>query len=115
MANYDVDVRNAICDFIASTVTGGTLTVLDASNNVLATHGAVPAFGASAAGVANCGVIANATITAGGTAAKVRVTKGTYLHEFLSPGEVTFSNTTYVLNGESQITLLRINYPDGTL
>ena len=116
MANYDVDVRNAITDFIASTVAGGVLTVLDAANNVLATHSTVPAFGAAVAGQANAGAIADSTISASGTATKVRVTKGAYLHEFTAAsGEVTFSNTNYVQNGTSQITQLRINYPDGTL
>lgn len=116
MPDYNTDMRNSVAAHIASQVGGGNLVVLDAANNVLATHNAIPAFPAPASGSTSLTTIPDSTITAGGTATKVRVTKGTVVNEYrANAGEVTFGDPNYVVNGISKVTNITIAFPSGGL
>lgn len=118
MPGYNTAMRNIILDTIATNVGGGTntLTVLDAANAVLATHSNIPSFPAASNGSTQLTTVADSTISAGGTATKVRVTKGTAVNEYTTAaGEVTFGDNNYVLGGISKVTSITLNYPTGGL
>lgn len=118
MPGYNTAMRNIILDTIAANVGGGTntLQVLDAANLVLATHSNIPSFPASSNGSTSLTTVPDSTITANGTATKVRVTKGTAVNEYtVANGEVTFGDNVYVLNGVSKVTNITLNYPSGGL
>lgn len=116
MPGYNTAMRNIILENIAANVGGGTnvLQVLDAANAVLAVHNNIPAFPAVANGTTQLTTVADSTITASGTATKVRITKGTAVNEY-GAGEVTFGDNNYVLNGVSKVTSITLNYPSGGL
>lgn len=117
MAGYNLAMRNAILDAIAANIGGGTNTVevLTAANAVLATHTNIPSFPAAVNGSTQITAISDDTIDANGTAAKIRVTKGGMVNEFVAPGEVTFADNNYIAGGTSKITSITLNYPTGGL
>lgn len=118
MPGYNLAMRNIILENIAANVGGGTntLQVLDAANVVLATHSNIPAFPTVVNGTTQLTTVADSTITANGTATKVKVTKGTAVNEYtVAAGEVTFGDNNYVNNGVSKVTSITLNYPTGGL
>lgn len=118
MPGYNTAMRNIILENIAANVGGGTntLQVLDAANVVLAVHNNIPAFPAVANGTTQLTTVADSTISANGTATKVRVTKGSAVNEYtVAAGEVTFGDNNYVSGGVSKVTSITLNYPTGGL
>lgn len=118
MPDYNNTMRNSILSNIASNIGGGTntLEVLNAADQVLATHNNIPAFPTVVNGNTSLTTIPDATISFGGIATKVRVTKAGHVNVFtVAAGEVTFEDNNYVVGNTSKVTSLTLNYPTGNL
>lgn len=118
MPDYNNTMRNSILTNIANNIGGGTntLEVLNAADQVLATHNNIPAFPAAVNGTTSLTTISDAVMTGNGIATKVRVTKAGNVNVFtVAAGEVTFDDNNYVVGNTSRVVSLTLNYPSGNL